>query len=262
MDQANKSLDTAKQNAKQEIRLTADPLPGGVTFTPVNIAPDKSEATVTLGITPQAPVGLRRNIIITGTMGSGDTATVHVAPALPIKVIESAKALQAVAATKRQQANEAKKKLDDLVEKQQKPAEARLAAAAQAVIDAMTAKAAADKALAEARDAVAKAQTILQAAEKAANEAETKAQAIAKDAGKSAVEKKKVAEEAAAGRKAADAAKAGLAETQKQQQQAQTRKRRGGQETSRSRGAEKSSGTGIGRRQGPGSCCQHRLPAS
>jgi hypothetical protein len=156
LDQANKSLDAAKQNAKQEIRLTADPLPGGVAFTPANITPGKSEATVTLVIAPQAPVGLRQNIVITGTMGSGDTATVHVAPALPIKVIESAKALQAVAATKRQQANEAKKKLDDLVEKQQKPAEARLAAAAQAVIDATTAKAAADKALVEAKDAAAK----------------------------------------------------------------------------------------------------------
>jgi hypothetical protein len=222
LDQANKSLDVAKQNAKQEIRLTADPLPGGVTFTPANIAPDKSEATVTLGITPQAPVGQRQNIIITGTTGSGDTAAVHVAPALPIKVIESAKALQAVAVAKRQQANEAKKKLDDLVEKQQKPAEAGLAAAAQATTEATTAKAATDKALAEARDAAAKAQTILQAAEKVANEAETKAQAIAKDAGKSAVEKKKVAEEAAAGRKAADAAKAGLAETQNKQHQAQT----------------------------------------
>ncbi len=222
LDQANKSLDAAKQNAKQEIRLTADPPPGGVTFTPANIAPDKCEATVTLGITPQAPVGIRQNIIITGTTGFGDATIVHVAPALPIKVLESAKALQAVAATKRQQANAAKKKLDDLVEKQQKPAEARLAAAAQAVTDAMIAKAAADKVLAKAKDDAAKGQTAHETAEKEAKEAETKVQAIANDAGKSALEKKKVAEEAAAGRKAADAAKAGLAEVQKKQQQAQT----------------------------------------
>jgi hypothetical protein len=223
LDQANKSLDAARQKAKQEIRLTADPLPGGVTFAPANIAPDKSEAKLTLGITPQAPVGSRQSIIITGSMGFGDTATVHVAPALPIRVIESAKALQAVAVAKRRQANEAKKKLDDLVEKQQKPAEARLATAAQAVTAAATDKAATDKTLAEARDAAVKVQTTLQAAEKAANEAETQAAAIAKDAGKSAVEKKRVAEAAAAGRKAAAAAKAGLAEVQKKQQQAQTR---------------------------------------
>jgi hypothetical protein len=221
LDQANKSLDAAKQNAKQEIHLTADPLPGGVTFTPASIAGDKSEATLTLGITNQAPVGLRQNIIITGTMGSGDSAVVHVAPALPIKVIESAKALQAVAATKRQQANEAKKKLDELVEKQQKPAEAKLAAAAQAVTDAATAMAATDKVLTQAKDATAKAQTADQAAEKAAKEVETKAQAISKDASKSAVEKKKVAEEAAAYRKAADTAKTALTEAQKKQQQAQ-----------------------------------------
>ena len=194
LDQANKSLDAAKQNAKQEIKLTADPLPGGVTFTPANIAPDKSEATVTLGITPQAPVGQRQNIIITGTTGSGDTATVHVAPAIPIKVIESAKALQAVAVAKRQQANEAKKKLDDLVEKQQKPAEAGLAAAAQAMTEATTAKAAADKALAEARDAAAKAQTILQAAEtqKKQHQAQTQSDAAAKKLAEAEAQKKAV----------------------------------------------------------------------
>jgi hypothetical protein len=100
LDQANKALDLAKQKAKQEIRLTADPLPAGITFTPVNIAADKYEATVTLGITPQAPVGLRQNIIITGTMGFGDATTVHVAPALPIQVVKSATASQAISAAK------------------------------------------------------------------------------------------------------------------------------------------------------------------
>src|ERR1019366_5509748 len=104
-----------------------------ITFQPANITSDKSEATVSFAITPQAPLGLRQNCIITGTMGSGDNAVVHVAPAIPITILESVKALAAVAASKRQQANDAKKKLDDLVQKLQKPAEGRLAAAAQTV---------------------------------------------------------------------------------------------------------------------------------
>jgi hypothetical protein len=171
LDQANKALDAARQNARQEIRLTADPLPGGVTFAPASIAADKSEATVTLGITPQAPVGLRQNIIITGTTGFGDATLVHVAPALPIKVLESAKALQAVAAAKRQQANEAKRKLDDLVKRQQQ-AQAQSAAAAKTLAEAEAQKKAAEQTLAGVKNQVAAASAIYQQAEAAAKEAE------------------------------------------------------------------------------------------
>ena len=222
LEQANKNLDAARTKAKQEIRLTADALPPGITFQPVNITADKSEATVTLGITPQAPLGLRQNCIITGTMGSGDNAVVHVAPAIPITILESAKVLAAAAAGKRQLAKDAKKKLDDLLLKLQKPAEARLAAAAQAVNDATTAKAAADKALAQAKEAAAQAETAHEAAERSAREAEATALAISRDAGKSAEERKKAATAAAAQRKAADAGKTTLTEARKKQQQAQT----------------------------------------
>jgi hypothetical protein len=222
LEQANKNLDAVRTKAKQEIRLTADVLPPGITFQPANITADKSEATVTFTITPQAPLGLRQNCIITGTMGSGDNAVVHVAPAIPITILESVKVLAAVAASKRQQANDAKKKLDDVVQKLQKPAEARLAAAAQAVNDATIAKAATDKALAQANKAAAKAQTDHEAAEKSAKEAEATAQAISRDASKSAEEKKKAAEAAAAQHKAADAGRTTLTEAQKKQQQAQT----------------------------------------
>jgi hypothetical protein len=222
LEQVNKTLEAVRKKAKEEIRLTADPLPGGFTFNPVNIPADKSEVTTTLGITPGVPVGLRQNIIITGTIGAGDDAIVHVAPALPIKVLESIKTLEAVAATKRQQANEAKKKLDALVQQQQKPVETKLTAANQAVTDATVARAAADKALAQARDLTAKAQTAYEAADKAAKESEAKAQSIAKEAGKPEAEKKKAAEEAAVQRKAADAARIAFTEAQKKQQQAQT----------------------------------------
>ena len=50
LEQAGKTLEAAKNKAKDGIQLTADPLPGGITFTPVTIPGDKSEVTVTLGI--------------------------------------------------------------------------------------------------------------------------------------------------------------------------------------------------------------------
>ncbi|MFV1965688.1 MAG: hypothetical protein ACC628_09720 [Pirellulaceae bacterium] len=217
-----KSTDAINAKAKLDIKLTADALPRGVTFKPASIPADKSEVTVTLAVTNQAAVGLRQNIVITGTVGSGNDTTVHVAPALPIKVLVSVAALTKAAATKRQQANDAKKKLDDLVQKQQKPAEAKLAAAAKAVSDATTAKAATDKALAEAKAATATAQQADQASEKAAKEAEAAGKAIAEDAAKSEEEKKKAADEAAAKRKAAGQAKTAVTQAQKKEQKTQS----------------------------------------
>jgi hypothetical protein len=92
-------------------------------------------------------------------------------------------------APKRQQAEAARKKLDDLVQTQQKPAEARLAAATQAVTDATAAnppsdeavaqaqqqKAAAEQDLANINNQVAAATAAFEAAQKAAMDAETAA---------------------------------------------------------------------------------------
>ncbi len=126
------------------------------------------------------------------------------------------------AAAKRQQAGQAKKKLDDLVQTQQKPAETKVAGATKAVTDAATPKAAADKALADAKAVTTKAQEAQQATEKAAQEAEATAKAVAEDAAKSEEEKKKAAEEAAAKRKAAGEAMTAATQAQQNQQQVQT----------------------------------------
>ena len=125
---------------------------------------------------------------------------------------------ETVAAAKRQQATEAKKKADELVASQQKAAEARL----PALVKALTESAAADKALADAKAAVAAAIQASEAAEKAAQEAAAKAKAIAEDAKRAAAQKKQAADEAVAKRKAADDAKNALAQTQQKQQQAQS----------------------------------------
>jgi len=219
---AKKTVDAANAKAKLEIKLTADALPRGVTFKAANIPVDKSEAAVTISVTNQAAVGQRQNIVITGTLGSGTDATAHVVPAIPIKILVSVKALEAAAAAKRKLANDAKKKLDDLVQKQQKQAETKLAATIKAVTDAATAKAAVDKALADAKAVTVKSQQAHQTAEKVAQEAGAKAKTISGDASKSAEEKKLATDEAAAKRKAADQAKTALTGAQKKEQEAQS----------------------------------------
>ncbi len=129
---------------------------------------------------------------------------------------------QNAVAAKRQQADLAKKKLDDLVTGGQKPAEAQVVALAKALTDLTTAKATLDQPLAEAQAAAVTAGQASDAAEKAAVEAEALAKAVGEDAGKSEEEKKQAADAAAAKRKAADAAKAVLAQAQQNAQQAQT----------------------------------------
>ncbi|MGQ9574593.1 MAG: DUF1553 domain-containing protein [Thermoguttaceae bacterium] len=126
------------------------------------------------------------------------------------------------ALARRQEATEANKKVDGLVQTQQKPAEARLAGLAQALAAAAAAKAAADKALADASGAVVPAQQAYEAAEKAAQEAAARAKAVSEDASKPAEEKQKASDEAAARRRAADEAKSALARAQQNHEQAQT----------------------------------------
>jgi len=117
------------------------------------------------------------------------------------------------ATSKRQQATGAKKKLDDLVAKQQKPAESKLAAATKAVTDAAedqraaaeAQKKAAEQALTNIKNQVTAATTAYDAAEKAAKEAETavanakaeadKARAEQAAAEKAAPEKRKLADQ-------------------------------------------------------------------
>ena len=126
------------------------------------------------------------------------------------------------ATTRRQQADAAKKKMDDLVRNQQKPAEAALAAATKAVTDATANRAAADNVLAAADAAAMKSQQDFDVAEKAALAAEALAKAISEDAAKSDEEKKKAADEAAAGRQAADNAKNALTQAQQKEQEVQS----------------------------------------
>ena len=69
-------------------------------------------------------------------VGSGGQYAAAAAKAAAAQAAAAQANAQKAAAVKRQQANEAKKKVDDLAQTQEKPAEAKLAAATQAVTDA------------------------------------------------------------------------------------------------------------------------------
>ena len=120
------------------------------------------------------------------------------------------------AAMKRQQAEEAKKKVADRIASQQMPAETNLAAAVQAAADVAAQKKMADEALAAAKAQVTRAAEALPAAEQAAQAAEVNARPVALS------ELAQVAGEAVAKRKTADEAQAALTQAQQNEQQAQT----------------------------------------
>ncbi|MHC4403770.1 MAG: hypothetical protein ACYTG0_29280 [Planctomycetota bacterium] len=80
-----------REGSKEQVRLAADTPPRGVTVRPANIATGKNEATVTITVTNQAAIGLRDNVILTGTMRVGKNNVTAVAPAIPIEVVDPAK---------------------------------------------------------------------------------------------------------------------------------------------------------------------------
>ena len=130
------------------------------------------------------------------------------------KVDEEAKRASADAAAKRRTADLAKAALTRTQQNEQQ-AIAQINAADQKLPELEAQKKAADEALAAAKNQVAAAMAAHQAAEQAAQAAEANAKPVT-DA-----EKQQVAADAAAKRKAADAAKAALAQAQQAEQQAQ-----------------------------------------
>ncbi len=77
-----------QEGATGAIRLAADTPPRGITVKAATIAADKDEATVTLTVTTQAPVGFRDNIILTGTLKVGKENVTRIAPAITIRVVD------------------------------------------------------------------------------------------------------------------------------------------------------------------------------
>jgi hypothetical protein len=65
----------------------APPPPPGASVQAAPIPADKDEATVTISIPPQSPVGLRQTIIVSGTMNTGKESVTRLLPAIAVRVI-------------------------------------------------------------------------------------------------------------------------------------------------------------------------------
>ncbi len=65
----------------------APPPPPGASVQVAPIPADKDEATVTISIPPQSPVGLRQTILLSGAMNTGKEAVTRLLPAIIVKVI-------------------------------------------------------------------------------------------------------------------------------------------------------------------------------
>ena len=242
-----------------EIKLSIQGLPEGFVGPDAVIPQKQKQARMAITAPLEAPVGLVSPKIV-GTAVDDKAPAAHEAAEKAAKDAETAAAAakaaadkaaaaqagaQQAAAAKRKQANEAKKKLDDLVANQQQAAEANLAAATKAVTDATPPKGAADKALADAKAAIAQPQQAQQAAEKAAQEAEANAKAAGEDANKPEEEKKKAAADAAAKRKAAADAAAALSQARQNEQQAQSQANTAAQKLAQAEARKKSAGEAV-----------------
>jgi Bacterial pre-peptidase C-terminal domain len=79
--------------AKGPVNVSLDAPPPGITLktSPTVIPPDKNEAAVTLVVAKEAPVGLRQNVILTGTLANGKESYTRLAPAVAVKAVAPAK---------------------------------------------------------------------------------------------------------------------------------------------------------------------------
>lgn len=69
------------------VELSAIAMPAGITIKPATIPADKDETQVMLVIPKQAPVGLRTNILLSGTLKTDKETFTRNAPAIPIKIL-------------------------------------------------------------------------------------------------------------------------------------------------------------------------------
>jgi hypothetical protein len=65
----------------------APPPPPGANVQVAPIPADKDEATVTISVPPQSPVGLRQTILVSGTMNTGKESVTRLLPAITVKVV-------------------------------------------------------------------------------------------------------------------------------------------------------------------------------
>ena len=185
------------------------------------------------------------------TFGEQDKVA-KVAEAATKKAVDAAKAPMVdftskdkVAKTKMASAVAAKKKLDNLIQTQVKPAENKAATAKTAVGAVTAAKAAADKGLAVAKTAVAEKLKKFTAAENAAKAAEENSKKVAGDSNKTPEEKQAATKAANEKRNAANSAKTELTQAQAKEKSAGTAAATAANKLTQSQAAQKAADAAV-----------------
>ena len=78
---------TRHETASFPIQLAVVDAPLGITVESVTVAVDQEELPVTLSLPPEASPGGRCNLILSGSMSTGQEVVTRILPAIPIEVI-------------------------------------------------------------------------------------------------------------------------------------------------------------------------------
>jgi hypothetical protein len=76
-----------KEGAKFPINLAVVDAPAGIAVKTAPIPADQDEVPITLGVPAQAPAGWKVNVILNGTMSTGQETATRTAPAIPVKIL-------------------------------------------------------------------------------------------------------------------------------------------------------------------------------
>jgi hypothetical protein len=85
--EAAKRVAAVKQAEKGNISLKTETPPRGITVKAASIPAGKKEATITVSVTNQAPVGFRHNVVLTANLKAGQDTFTGTVPAIPLKVV-------------------------------------------------------------------------------------------------------------------------------------------------------------------------------
>lgn len=74
-------------NVKGPITLAVDGPPAGITVAPATVPPDKTDTTVTMTISKDAPIGARSLLLLSGTLKGEKETITRFAPGLPLRIV-------------------------------------------------------------------------------------------------------------------------------------------------------------------------------
>jgi hypothetical protein len=76
-----------KEGASSPVNLVVVDAPAGIAVRTAPIPADQNEVPITISVPPDAPVGLKVNLILNGTMATDKETATRTAPAIPIRIL-------------------------------------------------------------------------------------------------------------------------------------------------------------------------------